>query len=68
MVNKIQLIVTCNACGYVEHLDINSESDCQKKIQSFICPKGCPEKYKSYISIEQVPLSSELILEPELAA
>ena len=62
IMNGLELIITCEDCGHVEHSESFSENDSKKIYQQFSCPGHCSSKYFSYISIGEV--SAESILHP----
>ena len=60
--NGLELVITCENCGHVDHFETFSESDSEKIFQHFSCPGHCSPKFYSYISIGEI--SAESILSP----
>ena len=64
--NEIELIITCENCGHVEHLAVESEKESVRRIEKFNCPGQCSPKFYSYITSEQIAI--EAIRKPEQIA
>lgn len=58
--NGIELIITCENCGHVEHFETFSESECAKIFQQFSCPGQCSPRLYSYITIGEATADSIL--------
>ncbi|MBN1479980.1 hypothetical protein EH223_18790 [candidate division KSB1 bacterium] len=56
--NRVELIITCENCGHVEHLTARDEEESARLIDRFTCPGQCSPKYYSYITIEQVSIDA----------
>ncbi|MDZ7316211.1 MAG: hypothetical protein ONB24_08830 [candidate division KSB1 bacterium] len=56
---NIKLIIICEECGHVEHLEVESEEEISAKVASFRCPGECRSSMHSYLSIRQLPLFAE---------
>ncbi len=56
--NKVELIITCENCGHVEHLNAQNENDSTRLIDNFTCPGHCSPKFYSYITIEQISIEA----------
>ena len=56
--NKIELIITCENCGHVEHLEVESENESVRLIDKFACPGQCSPKFYSYITSEQISVDA----------
>lgn len=56
--DKLELIITCENCGHVEHLNAKDENDSIRLIDNFTCPGQCSPKYYSYITIEQISIDA----------
>lgn len=46
-----QLIITCEACGYVRHFSVSSSEDCEQIFNEFQCPNNCGRNLYSYITL-----------------
>ncbi len=55
---KIELIITCENCGHVEHLEVDSENESIRRIDKFSCPGQCSPKYYSYITSKELSLTA----------
>ncbi len=58
--NGLELIITCENCGHVEHFETFSEADSEKIFRQFSCPGHCSPKYYAFISIGEVTADSIL--------
>ncbi len=56
--SQLQLIITCENCGHVEHFKVKSEMESEKIIDNFTCPGQCSPKLYSYITIGQISMQS----------
>lgn len=56
--NKLELIITCENCGHVKHLEAKNENESARLIENFSCPGQCSPKYYSYITIEQISVNA----------
>ncbi|MBN1464136.1 hypothetical protein JXA02_00140 [candidate division KSB1 bacterium] len=59
--SKIELIITCENCGHVEHLEVDSENESIRRIDNFTCPGQCSPKYYSYITSEEISVGALLL-------
>ena len=66
LMNPIELIITCENCGHVEHQTAYSENESTRLIDKFSCPGQCSPKFYSYITSEL--RSFETIRKPEQVA
>ncbi len=56
--NSLELIITCENCGHVEHFETFSERESKRIFEQFSCPGQCSPKYYSYISIGEISVES----------
>lgn len=56
--NRVELIITCENCGHVEHLNARDENESVRLIDRFTCPGQCSPKFYSYFTIEQISIDA----------
>ena len=56
--SSIELIITCENCGYVEHLHADSYDESIEMFKQFRCPGQCSKKFYSYISSGEMSIKS----------
>ena len=52
--SNLELIITCENCGHVEHLIARNEEESIRLFEKFNCPGQCSPKFYSYISIGEI--------------
>ncbi len=60
---NIKLIITCEECGHVEHMDLDTEQQVEAVVAAYRCPGSCRSTKHSYISIGEItfPIAREAI-------
>lgn len=56
---KIKLIIACEECGHVQHLEVSHEYEIDRLVAAFRCPGSCSATHRSYISIGELSLADE---------
>lgn len=60
----LELIITCEHCGHVEHLTPTSENESNRLVEKFNCPGQCSPKFYSYICISEISIQAAQELAP----
>jgi hypothetical protein len=63
---KLTLIITCEECGHVQHLEAKNEREIESLVSAFRCPGRCRSTHHSYISIGEI--SYNTVHAPQLMA
>jgi len=46
-----EMIITCESCGNVKRFRTNSQEDCEKIFNEFVCENNCGRNLYSFITV-----------------